>query len=160
MRERNLAPSSPALRISRCGERGPLSEPPPRSAPRKYAARQQARATTRLGGCSSGVKRELSTPASFNGGTRYQLHVAGDMKLVSRAAVEGAAPVGPDLRPDAERAQQAERAARHGGINDVEMDRDLAASLQMFTARGVKEPRKLGKPVARAPRRDRRELVA
>jgi hypothetical protein len=86
--------------------------------------------------------------------------VARDVKLVTRAPFEGAATVRPDLRTDAERPQKAECTTRYGGIDDVEMDRDLASSLQMFAARGVKEPRQLGEPVARAPRRDRRELVA
>jgi len=67
--------------------------------------------------------------------------VACDMKLVTRAPFEGAATVRPDLRADAERSQEAERATSYGRIDDVEMDRDLASSLQMFASRGVKEPR-------------------
>jgi hypothetical protein len=63
------------------------------------------------------------------------------MKLVTSAAFEGAAPIRPDLRADAERSQEAERAPSHGRIDDVEMDRDLASSLQMLASRGVKEPR-------------------
>jgi hypothetical protein len=41
-------------RISRWGERGPLSEPPPSSAPRRYARRQQERRTTRRGSSHCG----------------------------------------------------------------------------------------------------------
>jgi hypothetical protein len=63
------------------------------------------------------------------------------VKLVTRAPFEGAATVRPYLRADAKRSQEAERAPRHGRVDDVEMDRDLASSLQMFAARGVKEPR-------------------
>ena len=51
---RNDAPAGVGVRTSRCGDRGPVSEPPPRNAPRRYAPRQQARATTRPGGRSSG----------------------------------------------------------------------------------------------------------
>jgi hypothetical protein len=51
------------------------------------------------------------------------------MKLVTRAPFEGAATVRSDLRADAERPQEAECAPRHGGIDDVEMDRDLPSSL-------------------------------
>ena len=40
------------------------SEPPPRNAPRRYARRQHARATTRRGGRSSGACRLSRTPAA------------------------------------------------------------------------------------------------
>ena len=60
----NSAPSSDAVRSSRCGERGPDSDPPPSSAPRRYAPRQQERATIRRGGRSSGAPRRSTTPAS------------------------------------------------------------------------------------------------
>ncbi len=51
-------------RISRCGSRGPESEPAPSSAPRRYAPRQHERPTTRFGGTSSGAPDGESTPAS------------------------------------------------------------------------------------------------
>src|SRR5947209_2259835 len=63
---RKSAPSISAVRISRCGSRGPLSEPAPRSAPRRYARRQQRRATTRAGGRSSGRWAASRTPARWS----------------------------------------------------------------------------------------------
>jgi hypothetical protein len=85
--------------------------------------------------------------------------VSGYVQLVSRASVEGVTRVGPDLGRDAERAQKAERAASDRRIADVEVHRDLAATLQMHATRRVKEPRELRKTIALAARRDRRELV-
>ena len=86
--------------------------------------------------------------------------VSGDVQLVAGSPVEGASPVGADLGGDAERPQEAEGAPRHGGVDDVEVNRDLAAALQVLAARGVKQPRQLGEAVARAARRDGRELVS
>ena len=51
-----------------------------------------------------------------------------DVKLVPRAAFESAAPVGSDLRRDAECAQKAKGAARDRRVGDVEVDGDLAAA--------------------------------
>jgi hypothetical protein len=66
--------------------------------------------------------------------------VTGDVELVPRPSVERTPAVGPDLRCDPERSQEAERTARHGGIGNVQMDGDLPAPLQMLAASGVKEP--------------------
>jgi len=86
--------------------------------------------------------------------------VTGDVQLVARPSVECAPAVRPDLGGDAERAQEAEGAACHGRIGDVEVDRDLSATLQVNAAGRVKEPGELSQPIALIPRRDRRELVA
>ena len=83
-----------------------------------------------------------------------------DGRKVLVLANSGAAAVRPDLGANAERAQETEGAARDGGISHVQVDRDLAAALQVLAPRRVKEPRELCKPVTRAPRRDRRKLVA
>ena len=61
---RNSAPARVAVRSSRCGSRGPESEPPPSRAPRRYAARQHERPMTRFGGRSSGALVAERTPAS------------------------------------------------------------------------------------------------
>jgi hypothetical protein len=82
-----------------------------------------------------------------------------DMKLVSRPTLESATSVGPDLRGDTERAQEAEGAARDRGVGHVEVDGDLAATPEVNAACGVEEPRQLRQAIARAARRDRRELV-
>jgi hypothetical protein len=55
--------------------------------------------------------------------------IAGDVQLVPRAALERTATVGANLRRDAEAPQKSERASRHRGTGDIEMDRDLAAAL-------------------------------
>jgi hypothetical protein len=85
--------------------------------------------------------------------------VSGYVQLVPRASVESVARVRPDLGCDAERAQKAERAASDRRIANVEVHRDLAATLQVHATRRVKEPRELCKTIALAARRDRRELV-
>ena len=85
--------------------------------------------------------------------------LSGDVQLVSRAPLERVPRVCPDLGRDAEGAQQAEGSAGDRRVADVEMDRHLAAALQMHASRGVKQPRELGESVALAARRDRRELV-
>jgi len=85
--------------------------------------------------------------------------VAGDVKLVPRAAFESASPVGSDLRRDAERAQKAEGTARDRGMGDVEVDGNLSASFEVNAARGMKEARQLRQTIALASRRNRRELV-
>jgi hypothetical protein len=82
------------------------------------------------------------------------------VQLVAGSSVEGAAPVGADLGGDAKRPQEAEGAPRDGGVDDVEVNRNLAAALQVLAAGGMKQPRQLGEAVARAARRDGRELVS
>ncbi len=86
--------------------------------------------------------------------------VSGDVQLVAGSTVEGASAVGANLGGDAECPQEAEGAPRHGGVDDVEVDRDLAAALQVLAAGGMKQSRQLGEAVARAARRDGRELVS
>ena len=85
--------------------------------------------------------------------------VSGYVKLVPRAPLEGVTRVRPDLGRDAERTQKTERAASDRRIGDVEVHRDLAASLQMHATCRVEEPRELCQTIALAARRDRRELV-
>jgi len=46
--------------------------------------------------------------------------------------------VRPDLRVDAERTQQCERAPRNRRAHEVEMDRDLAPAAEVHAAGGVK----------------------
>ncbi len=82
-----------------------------------------------------------------------------DVQLVARAGLEGAAPVGSDLRRDTERAQKTEGATRDRRVGDVEVNRDFAAPFEVHAAGGMKEPRQLGQSIALTPRRDRRELV-
>ena len=57
--------------------------------------------------------------------------IARDVQLVARCAVEGVPLIRPDLRRDAEAAEQAERAAGDRGFGDVQVDGDFAAPLQM-----------------------------
>ena len=116
----NRAPSTRLARSSRCGSRGPESEPPPSSAPRRYAPRQHERPTTRFGGRSSGAPDAESTPASRRTASARRVDV--DVQLVARRPVERVAAVGADLRADAEVAQQRERAPRRGGAREVEVD--------------------------------------
>ena len=63
-RASSAADSREAVRSSRCGERPSESEPAPRNAPRRYAARQQLRPTTRRGGRRAGACRRSTTPAA------------------------------------------------------------------------------------------------
>lgn len=63
-----------------------------------------------------------------------------DVKLVPRAPVEGVARVGPDLRGNAKRTQQAERAPGDGWIGNVEVDSNFAAALEVNASGGVEEP--------------------
>jgi hypothetical protein len=66
--------------------------------------------------------------------------VSGDVQLVSRAPFESMPRVRPDLGRDAEGAQQAKSSAGDRRVADVEVNRDLAAALQMHASRGVKQP--------------------
>jgi hypothetical protein len=86
--------------------------------------------------------------------------VSGNVQLVARSPVESSSPVGADLGGDAERAQEAEGAPRDGWIDDIEVNRDLATALQVLAAGGVEQPRELSEAVARAARRDGRQLVS
>ena len=61
--EERARPRSPRCGSRGAGRSGPLSEPAPSSAPRRYAPRQHRRATTRCGGCSSGRCEASRTPA-------------------------------------------------------------------------------------------------
>jgi hypothetical protein len=54
--------------------------------------------------------------------------VSRDVELITRGALERAAAIRPDLRCDAERAQEAERATGDRRLGEVEMHGDLAAS--------------------------------
>ena len=145
-RPRTRRPRAVALRTSRWGERGPESVPLPSSAPRRYAARQHARATTRFGGRSSGARPRLTTPASLQHSQRPV--VACDMELVARLPPEGVSLVGADLGRHAELAQEAEGAPRRRRAREVEVERDLAAATEVQAPGGVREAGELGEPVA------------
>ncbi len=86
--------------------------------------------------------------------------VAGNMELVARRPIEGPPLVRADLGRDSEPSQQAEGTPHDGGVGDVEVEGDLAATSQVDAARGVEQPRQFGEPVALAARRDRGELAA
>jgi len=88
------------------------------------------------------------------------LRVARDVQLVAGRGVERPAPVRPDLRSDAARAQQREGAPDGRSAPEVEVKPPVPRSAQMQTSRGVEERRELGEPVALSFGRDRRELVA
>ncbi len=152
------APSTSAVRISRCGSRGPLSEPAPRSAPRRYARRQQRRATTRPGGWSTGLCAESRTPGLVERLVRVRR--AFDVELIARRPFERGTLIRADLRLDFDCAQQRERAARDRGAGEVEVERDLATAAEMDAARDVKQAGQLGEAVAVRLGRDRRELCA
>jgi hypothetical protein len=83
-----------------------------------------------------------------------------DVELVARRALECPAAIGPDLGRDAERAQEAEGAARDCRVGDVQMYGDLTTPAKVDAAGRVKEPGELREPIAVAPRGDPRELVA
>ena len=61
------------------------------------------------------------------------------VQLVPRRAVERASLVGPDLRRDPEAAQKTERSPGDCGIADIEVNRDLAPSLQVDAAGGMEQ---------------------
>jgi hypothetical protein len=86
--------------------------------------------------------------------------VAADMELVASRPIKSPPLVRADLGRDAEPSQQAEGTANDGGVGDVEVEGDLAATSQVDAARGVEQPRQFGEPVALAARRDRGELAA
>ncbi len=83
-----------------------------------------------------------------------------DVQLVARRTAERVLLVRADLRVDAERAQERERAPRDGGAHRSRWSVDLAAAAQVDAPGDVEEPRQLGEPVAVGLRRDRGELVA
>ena len=85
---------------------------------------------------------------------------AGDQQLRAGGAVEGAAPVRPDLGLDPKRAEDRERTARDRRLGEVEVERHRAAAEEVDGAAGVEEGRDLGQPVAAPRRRDRSELGA
>ena len=85
--------------------------------------------------------------------------VARDMELVPRLPPERMSLIGADLGGEAELAQETEGAPGRSGAREVEVERDLAASTEVQAARGMRETRELGEPVALLPRHDPRELV-
>jgi hypothetical protein len=82
------------------------------------------------------------------------------MELITSRALECAAAVRPDLRSDAEVAEEAECTPSDGGVGHIEMNGHLATSTEMDTAGRVEETRELRQPVAVAPRGYPGELVA
>ena len=123
-----------------------------RRASRRRAAR---RADTRRGSTTARRRASAepraarpsgeSTPASPQDGERGR--VDGDMELVAGRLLERTTPVGADLRPNAEAAEQRERATRDRGADQVEVDGDRAVA-QVPRAGRVEERRELGEPAA------------
>ncbi len=62
-----------------------------------------------------------------------------DVELIAGRVVERAPLVRADLRVDAERAQEAERAPSNRGAREIEMDVDAATPAQVHAARDVEE---------------------
>ena len=83
-----------------------------------------------------------------------------ELELITGRAVERVPGVGADLGTDAEVSQQAERTPRDRGAREVELHRELTASVQMPRPRGVRESRELCQRTAAAGRLDRGKLVA
>src|SRR5262249_8202806 len=69
-----------------------------------------------------------------------------DAQLVARGLVECAPAVRADLRPDAERADEAERASGDRRAPDVELDRELASPAEVDAARSMEQAGQLGQP--------------
>ena len=130
---RNDAPAGVGVRTSRCGDRGPVREPPPRNAPRRYAPRQHGRATTRPGGRSSGRWSSSSTPASRERGEGVL--GALDVKLVPGRTVERPRRVGADLGRHAQLGEKREGTAHGRGGGEVEVERDRAPAAEVHGAR-------------------------
>ena len=81
-----------------------------------------------------------------------------DVQLVPRGLVERAAPIGADLRADAEVAQKGERASGGRRAREVEVNSHVTAA-QVPRARRVKQRRELRVPAAATRGRDLRQLV-
>jgi hypothetical protein len=101
--------------------------------------------------------------AAEHTGLRQDLDRVGgslDEELGPNAPVEPAPRVRPDLGLDAERAKDREGPPSDRRFREVEVERQLAAPVQVHRARRVEESRQLGKAVAAPHRNDRRELGA
>ncbi len=83
---------------------------------------------------------------------------ARDGELVARRPVERVAAVRADLRADAQRAQERERAAGDGGLGDVEVEVDDAAAAEVDGAGRVEQRGGLRETVAARRGCDRGEL--
>ena len=101
-------------RARRCGARGAATAAP------RASRRRAGRRAGRRRGSTSGRRRASAAARAAHaarqdarlGERRERVRVACDVQLVARRAVERAAAVGPDLRVDAELAQERERAPR------------------------------------------------
>ena len=71
-----------------------------------------------------------------------------DVQLVARRSGERALPVRAELGADADVAQQPERAPGDGRLAHVEVQRDLAAPVEVEPPGRVEEPGELSEPVA------------
>src|SRR4051794_8420405 len=89
-----------------------------------------------------------------------RLGPAGNVELEARLLPERPSPVGAHLALDIERAQETERAPRRRGAAEVEVHGDLAAPAEVLRPGTVEERGELREAVARALRRDLRQLVA
>jgi hypothetical protein len=67
--------------------------------------------------------------------------------------------VRPEVRLDAEVAEQSEREARDDRLGDIEVEEQLATSAEVQPSRGVKQAGELREPVAVLSRRDLGELA-
>ena len=147
----------------------PLRRPRRRTAPRRLrstAARGAGGAGLRGSRCRASAPRRYSTAAARAADDTlrrpYERSAAGrehaglaqnsaagcvdvDVELVPRGAIEGAAPVCPDLRPNGEIAQERERSPSGGRAREIDVDRQLAVPAQMPGTGGMGERRELAR---------------
>ena len=134
-RQGNGRPSSSDVRISRCGSRGPLSEPAaeeraaqvgaPAAAPSDHAPRRPFDRPVRRVEHPGPMERLVRVRRAF------------DVKLVARRTTERMLLVRPDLRVDAERPQQRKGTPGNCRARQVEMQGDLAPSAQVHAPGGM-----------------------
>lgn len=74
-------------------------------------------------------------------------------------ALDGAAPVRPNLAPGAMSSEERERPPRHATGRDVEMDGHSPATAEVDAPRGPNDRRELDGPATRLRGPDRRELA-
>ena len=119
---KNDAPAGVGVRTSRCGERGPLSEPPPRNAPTQIGA-------TATRPCDDAAGRTIERPMLAvrarppRSRTPSACSVAFDVELVPGRAVERARRVRADLGRHAQLGEKREGASGGGRRGEVEVER-------------------------------------
>ena len=155
----NAAPAWSGVRTSRCGDRGPLSEPAPRNAPAEVGG-----AAARSGDDAAGRPVERAAFSVEHARLGEDVDRVADVPSTSSCVLvlrlERVSPVGSDLGVDPERPKDRERPSRDRRLGDVEVERQRPRPRRWTVPAVWKSAEISGEAVAAALRAERRELGA